>query len=136
MQYIRAYLAAIRKLFLWMQCSACFAQGRAVIHKACFTNQLRTNDIQADALDLYVTFLHGSRHLTKSAWELVIGPNLYRNDMQADEQKLMVIPQTIRDIVHTYVTEQIVPAIVGVKRSAMAYFLNLETRVRLGITGC
>ena len=38
-------------------------------------------------MDMYVAcclgpicnLLHGSRHLTKFAWELVIGPNLYRN---------------------------------------------------------
>ena len=30
-------------------------------------------------LSLDVNFPHGSRHLTKSAWELVNGPNLYRN---------------------------------------------------------
>ena len=33
-------------------------------------------------LDLCVTFLHGSRHLTKPAWELVNGPNLYRTHFQ------------------------------------------------------
>ena len=34
---------------------------------------------QPIALDLYVIFLHGSRHLTKFAWELVNVSNLYRN---------------------------------------------------------
>ena len=37
------------------------------------------------ALDLYVTVLYGSRHLTKFAGELVNGPNLYRKSTEAEE---------------------------------------------------